>query len=75
MATSGNVKAKSKDKTGIIKFFKEVVAEFKRISWPSKSEIKKASTAVAIFCVFYLVVVSAMDFIFQNLFDLMLNLK
>ena len=39
MATSGNVKAKSKDKTGIIKFFKEVVAEFKRISWPSKSEI------------------------------------
>ena len=75
MAT-GNVKPKSKDKqSGIAKFFREVMAEFKRISWPSKKDIKKASAAVAVVCAIYMVVVSGMDYIFQNLLDLLLKLK
>lgn len=70
MAVNGNVKQKSKDKnSGIIQFFREVKAEVKRITWPSKKEIKKASTAVVAFCLFYLVVVGGMDYIFKNLFD------
>ncbi len=75
MAASRNVKQKSKDKKlGIVQFLREVKAELKRITWPSKQDIKKASAAVAIFCLFYLVVVSGMDLIFQNLFDLIFKL-
>lgn len=76
MAVNRNVKQKSKDKnSGIIQFFREVKAEVKRITWPSKNEIKKASTAVVAFCLFYLVVVGGMDYIFKNLFAAMFKIK
>lgn len=76
MAVDRNVKQNSKDKSsGIIQFFREVKAEVKRITWPSKNEIKKASTAVVAFCLFFLVVVGGMDYIFKNLFDLIFKIK
>ncbi|WP_040209987.1 preprotein translocase subunit SecE [Clostridium polynesiense] len=76
MASNGNVKQKSKDgNSGLLKFFREVKAEVKRITWPSKNEIKKASTAVVAFCLFYIVVIGGMDYIFKNLFDVIFKLK
>ena len=44
MAVNGNIKVKEKsNQKGIVKFFKELKAEAKRITWPSKKDIKKAS--------------------------------
>lgn len=73
-----NIKMKSKDATkkgGIFKFFREVKAEVKRITWPSKNETKKALIAVAMFALVYIIMIGGMDYIFQNFFEAILKLK
>lgn len=73
---SSNVKSKgTTQKGGVIKFFREVKAEVKRITWPSKKETKKALIAVAVFVVIYFILVGGLDYIFKNLFDVILKLK
>lgn len=62
-------------KGGILKFFGGVKAEVKKITWPTKNETKKALIAVAIFAGIYLILVGGLDYIFQNLFELILKLK
>lgn len=62
-------------KGGILKFFREVKAEVKRITWPSKTETKKALIAVAIVALIYLILVGSLDYIFANLFEVILKLK
>ena len=75
--TKNNAKAKSaaKKKGGIIKFFKDVKGEVKKITWPKKNEVKKTFAAVAIFVLIYVVLVVGFDYIFQNLFEVILKLK
>nr|WP_246503572.1 preprotein translocase subunit SecE [Clostridium polyendosporum] len=58
-----------------MKFFREVKAEVKRITWPSKQELKKAFLAVLVFALIYVVLVGGLDFIFKNLFDLIFKLN
>ena len=62
-------------KGGILKFFSEVKAEIKRITWPSKDDTKKALIAVAVATVIYTILVGGFDYIFQNLFEAILKLK
>lgn len=74
------VNGKAKDSTtnkgvGIVKFFREVKAEVKRITWPSKENTKKAILAVGVFALISLILIGALDFIFKNLFELVFNLK
>ncbi|MFR3911928.1 MAG: preprotein translocase subunit SecE [Clostridium paraputrificum] len=59
----------------MFKFFREVKAEVKRITWPSKNETKKALIAVAVFVLIYVVIIGGFDYIFQNLFEVILKLK
>jgi len=69
---------KSKDvtkKSGILTFLKEVKAEVKKITWPSKDNTKKAFVAVAIFSLGYMILIGGLDYIFQNLFEAILKLK
>ena len=75
--TKNNAKAKSaaKKKGGIIKFFKDVKREVKKITWPKKNEVKKRFAAIAIFVLIYVVLVGGFDYIFQNLFEVILKLK
>ena len=75
--TKNNAKAKSaaKKNGGIIKFFKDVKGEVKKITWPKKNEVKKTFAAVAIFVLIYVVLVGGFDYIFQNLFEVILKLK
>ena len=37
-----NIKSKASEKNNHFKFFKEMKAEVKRITWPSKDDTKKA---------------------------------
>ena len=77
MAVKENVKvAKNPSKKGgILKFFREVKAEVKRITWPSKNETKKALIAVGVVVLIYIVLVGGFDYIFQNLFEFILKFK
>ena len=59
---------------GIFKFFREVKAEVKRITWPSKNETKKALIAVGVVVLIYLILVGGLDLIFTNLFKFIFNL-
>ncbi|ATD53924.1 preprotein translocase subunit SecE [Clostridium chauvoei] len=63
------------EKGGISKFFREVKAEVKRITWPSKNDTKKALIAVGVVALIYMILVGGLDYIFQNLFELLLKLK
>ena len=73
--TSKKVKSTASTKGGKSNFFKDVLAEFKRITWPSKEETKKALIAVLGFALVYIVLVGGLDYIFQNLFEVVLKLK
>ncbi|GIM30612.1 protein translocase subunit SecE [Clostridium polyendosporum] len=76
MAVNGKVKGTvSTKEAGTMKFFREVKAEVKRITWPSKQELKKAFLAVLVFALIYVVLVGGLDFIFKNLFDLIFKLN
>ena len=70
-----NLTKNSSDRGGLFKFFREVKAEVKRITWPSKNETKKALIAVGVVVLIYIVLVGGLDYIFQNLFEFILNFK
>jgi len=71
MAVNGNLKVNGKSKqNGIVKFFKELKAEAKRITWPSKKDIKKAAIAVVSFSLLYVVFVGFLDYGFNNLYKI-----
>ena len=76
MSANNNAKTeKAVKNNGLIGFFREVKAEVKRITWPSKDETKKALIAVVIFTLIYILLVGGLDFIFKNLFEIILKLK
>ena len=58
-------KLKNYKSNGLIGFFREVKAEVKRITWPSKDETKKAFIAVIVFTLMYTILVGGLDFIFK----------
>ena len=76
MMTKNNAKAKSaaKKNGGIIKFFKDIKGEVKRITWPSKDDTKKALIAVGVVVLIYIILVGGLDYIFTNLFKLIFKL-
>jgi preprotein translocase subunit SecE len=69
-----NIKAKTSEKKNLSKFFREIKAEVKRITWPSKNDTKKALIAVGIVCLIYIVLVGGLDYIFSNLFKFIYKL-
>ena len=76
MAVKENVNlTKNSPKGGVLKFFREVKAEVKRITWPSKNDTKKALIAVGVVVLIYIVLVGGLDYIFQNLFEFIFKLK
>lgn len=60
---------------GIIKFFREVKSEVKKISWPSKNDTKKALIAVGVVGLIYIILVGGLDYISQIFFELIFKLK
>lgn len=68
-----NLTKKTPEKGGLLKFFREVKAEVKRITWPSKSDTKKAIIAVGVVILLYIILVCGLDYIFQNLFEFIFN--
>ena len=76
MSAKNEIKTeKAVKKNGLFGFLREVKAEVKRITWPSKDDTKKALIAVVIFTLIYILLVGGLDFIFKNLFEIILKLK
>ena len=69
-----NIKTKTSCKKGVSKFFRDMKAEVKRITWPSKDDTKKALIAVGVVVLIYLILVGGLDLIFTNLFKFIFNL-
>ena len=69
MAIKENVNVKrASEKKGLSKFFRELKAEVKRITWPSVNDTKKALIAVGVVVLIYIILVGGLDYIFTNLF-------
>ena len=67
MSAKNNAKTEKTIKNnGLISFFREVKAEVKRITWPSKDETKKAFIAVIVFTLMYTILVGGLDSIFKT---------
>ncbi|WP_297435147.1 preprotein translocase subunit SecE [uncultured Clostridium sp.] len=74
MAANGKGKDTSVKAVGPIQFLKEVRAEVKRITWPSKEEAKKAIIAVLVVTIAAIILVGSVDFVFKNLFEFIFKL-
>lgn len=72
MASSAKTDKKTDNK--FLKFFKDLKSEFKRITWASKEEVKKAFWASISFCLIYIVFVYIMDLGFQKLFKVVFKI-
>ena len=60
---------------GLFQFVKEIKNEIKKITWPSKEEVKKAIGIVAVICAIYIVFIAIADFIFNGLLtEILFNL-
>ncbi|OFI06907.1 protein translocase subunit SecE [Clostridium acetireducens DSM 10703] len=60
----------SKASKGLIQFLKDIKSEFKRITWASKDNVKKATATVVTFCFIYMVIIASLDYSFNNLYKL-----
>ena len=49
-------------------------AEFRKIIWPTKEDVKKETTAVVVVSVILGVIIAMIDFIFQHGVDFLVNL-
>ena len=69
MAIKENVNVKrASEKKGLSKFFRELKAEVKRITWPSVNDTIKALIAVGVVVLIYIILVGGLDYIFTNLY-------
>lgn len=49
----------------MVEFFKDFIAESKRIVWPNRSELMTKTTSVIIFSLLVGVIIFGMDFVFS----------
>ena len=57
-----------------VRFFKDIISELKRVTWPTGEELLNASLVVTAFIAAFSIVVGLFDFGFGALVDFLLNL-
>jgi len=50
----------------VITFYKQVVAELRKVIWPTRHELLTYTSVVLVFVLFMVVVISAYDFVFSQ---------
>jgi preprotein translocase subunit SecE len=55
-----------KERTKPLQFFKEVVAELRKVAWPTRSEVVAYSTVVLVASIVVAAVIFAMDYVFTQ---------
>ncbi len=56
-----------------IRFLKEVVAELKKVTWPTRKDLVSYTIAVIVFVILISAVVGILDFVFQQGFLLIVG--
>ncbi len=56
-----------------VRFLKEVAAELKKVSWPTRKDLVSYTVAVIVFVILLSVVIGALDFIFLQGFNLIVG--
>ena len=67
-------KTAKKQRKSVATFFKEVLAELKKVNWPTRKELVSYSVVVAVFIVLMSAVLFVMDTAFGYLLDLILSI-
>jgi preprotein translocase subunit SecE len=50
----------------VITFYKQVVAELRKVIWPTRHELLTYTSVVLVFVLFMVVIISAYDFLFSQ---------
>ena len=66
-------KTEGKKKFNIVKTFKDMWAEIKKVTWPSKKELVRQSTVVIMFVLLLTVIVGLMDLGLSALLKLIIS--
>ena len=66
-------KANKKKRKSPARFFKDIVSELKKVTWPTGKELIKYAGAVIAFIIVLAVIVGLMDLGLSSLFGLVLN--
>jgi len=69
-AASKAVANKNKPRKGIRKFFREVVSEVKKVSWPNVKDLTNHTVVVVVLIVLFAIVIGIVDFGLGKLFTL-----
>ena len=58
--------SQKKERTKPLQFFKEVIAELRKVAWPTRAEVFSYSLVVIVSCVVIAALVFGMDFVFTK---------
>jgi preprotein translocase subunit SecE len=59
----------------IVKFFREVVHELKRVTWPTRKTLLTYTVIVIVTLIFFAIILGVFDFLFIQLINLMAKIK
>ena len=62
-----------KKRFNLVKTFKDMWAELKKVTWPSRKDLIRQSTVVIVFVLILTVVVGLMDYVLSNLLRLIIS--
>ena len=62
-----------KKRFNLVKTFKDMWAELKKVTWPSRKDLIRQSTVVIVFVLILTVVVVLMDYVLSNLLRLIIS--
>ena len=62
-----------KKRFNLVKTFKDMWAELKKVTWPSRKDLIRQSTVVIVFVLILTVVVGLMDYVLSNLHRLIIS--
>ena len=66
-------KANKKKRKGPVRFFKDIISELKKVTWPTFKDLMKYTGAVLAFIIVAAILVGLMDFGLKSLIELLPN--
>ncbi|QCX33821.1 preprotein translocase subunit SecE [Caloramator sp. E03] len=73
MSANTNVSNVNKNVSSVVKFYRDVKAEFKKITWPTKDEVKKTTEVVFVTLAIFILIIWLYDSVFGLALKTILN--
>lgn len=73
MAADANVSNVNKNTNSVVRFFKEIKSEFKKITWPSREDIIKTTEVVFITLALFVLIIWLYDSVFGTVLKFILQ--